>query len=67
MIIKKITTGFVVQTFDTKEKRYLSQEFIAGEVDYETMKGEPVTNTGMLNDDGSEPYLPFTMLQPGFI
>lgn len=77
MIVKKITTGFVIQEFDTEKKEYVKQEFIAGdEVDYETEnEGEGddwLDNDGkvvdpsniMLNEAGVEPYLPFTMMQP---
>jgi hypothetical protein len=31
MILRKITTGFVVQKFDSETGRCLSQEFVAGE------------------------------------
>lgn len=69
MQIKKITTGFVIQTFDTELGRYISQEFIASDVaEYETEGGEiikeadlAVHNFGPL---GEEPYLPFEMEQP---
>ena len=67
MIIKKITPGFVIQTFDTKKKQYTHQEFIAGsEVDYENTDGDPVdpVDSKMQQPDGTEPYLPFDMLQP---
>lgn len=67
MKIQKITTGFVIQIFDTETKKYVSQEFIAGsDVDYENMTGESVdpVEVGMQDEDGSEPYLPFNMVQP---
>jgi hypothetical protein len=73
MIIKKITPGFVTQTFDTTSMEYVSQNFIAGDqVDYENEKGTPLdqieaAELGMEFDDGSEPYLPFDMLQPNEI
>lgn len=31
MKINKITTGFVIQTFDTELGKFVSQEFIAGD------------------------------------
>lgn len=41
--IKKITTGFVVQEFDTETKQFISQEFIAGDdVEFENEIGERV-------------------------
>ncbi len=43
MLVKKITVGFVIQDFDTDAKRFISQDFVAGdEVDYEDEKGEAV-------------------------
>lgn len=61
MIIKKITTGFVVQTYDTKLKRFINQEFVAGDpVEHEDEKGNPVSNKAIM----AMPYLPFDMKQP---
>ena len=59
MLIKKITTGFVVQTYDTEKQSFLSQEFVAGDqVDHEDSAGNPV-------DENLIPkYLPFDMQQP---
>ena len=70
MIINKITTGFVIQQFDTDKKVYINQEFIAGDdVNYETVDGNPMDddemetfNFGPLAEE--EPYLPFEMIQP---
>jgi hypothetical protein len=59
MIVKKITTGFVIQTYDTKKEKFTAQEFIAGdEVAWEA-DGDPMV-------DGDEPdaYLNFDMVQP---
>jgi len=62
MIVNKITTGFVIQKFDTETGEYLSQEFIAGDqVDYENEVGEPTDQSLMPTP---EPYLPFNMVQP---
>jgi len=58
MKIKKITTGYVVQVFDTDGK-FLSQEFVASDSsDYETEDGDNV-------DDGDlqDLYHPFNMEQ----
>lgn len=66
MIINKITTGFVVQQYDTELKTYVFQEFVASDdVKYETEDGDELPdNEEILNPDGSEPYLPFEMVQP---
>ncbi len=59
MIIKKITEGYVIQTFDTDLGRFVSQEFIAGgQCQYEDEDGEPVDSKEM---GDPEPYLPYDM------
>lgn len=64
MIIKKITSGFVVQEFDTDLKQFISQEFIAGDTcDYEDDNGD-VADCCLLEVNGEEVYLPFDMEQP---
>jgi len=74
MLINKITDGFVIQTFDTKLKKYISQEFVAStQVNYESTDGQtPFSdedsekfNFGPYADE--EPYLPFDMVQPKII
>lgn len=67
MIINKITNGFVSQLFDTETGKYTHQEFVAGDpVEYEDQTGNPVdpVECGMQAANGTEPYLPFDMLQP---
>jgi hypothetical protein len=74
MIINKITTGFVVQVFDTDKGQYILQEFIAGDqVDYEERvlghEGNPLGAKEMAKfnfgpEAEKEPYLPFDMVQP---
>ena len=57
MLVNKITVGFVTQVFDTELKRFVSQEFTAGDnVAYENEKGDAV--------DSVDNYLPFHMVQP---
>jgi hypothetical protein len=57
MIVNKITTGFVIQKFDTETWQFIDQEFIAGDqVDVENEDGEPV--------EPFDEYLPFEMKQP---
>lgn len=64
MLINKVTTGYVIQTFDTELKRFIKQKFIAGdECSYETESGEAVESE-LLEVNGEEVYLPFKMLQP---
>ncbi len=56
--MKKITTGFVIQTYNDNGK-CTSQEFIAGDqVDWETDDGQPI------EAPGNEEYQPFDMVQP---
>jgi hypothetical protein len=59
MIVNKITTGYVIQEYDTVKKRFISQEFIAGDqVDFEAAD---------LSESNVEPfdaYFPFEMKQP---
>ncbi len=63
MLVKKITHGFVIQTYDAKKRRWISQEFEAGDdVEWEGGNGE------CLDDPEESPayddYLPFDMVQP---
>lgn len=65
MVISKITTGFVIQNFDTELQAWVSQEFVAGdEVDYE-VDGDPI-NEADFEDRvlTGQFYLPFDMVQP---
>ena len=65
MLIRKITTGFVIQTFDTETKQFTNQEFIAADqVEVEDVNGNPLDEAG--NDIPAEfdEYLPFEMVQP---
>lgn len=64
MLVKKITTGFVIQVFDTDKKKFVAQEFLAGDqCDYENPYGDPV-GPELLEVDGKEMYLPYDMKQP---
>ena len=64
MLISKITNGFVIQTFDTDKKEFISQNFEAGdECEYEDVYGNPV-EPELLEVDGQEKYLPYDMVQP---
>ena len=64
MLINKITEGWVTQTFDTEQKKFIRQEFFAGDhADYEDTQGSAVSSN-LLIVDGEELYLPFDMVQP---
>ena len=64
MLVRKITVGFVVQVFDTEKKRFVSQQFVAGDqCDYEDEKGAAAAKS-LLETHGKEAYLHFDMVQP---
>lgn len=63
MILNKITTGFVIQKFDTETQKFIGQSFIAGDdVQWENQEGDKVEEPGQPNT--ADPYLPFEMIQP---
>lgn len=66
MIVKKITTGFVIQNYDTDTERFVSQEFVAGDqVDWEDEDGQSLNpEEFVVKGDGTFPYLPFDMVLP---
>jgi len=67
MIINKITTGFVIQSFDTDAQRWTRQSFVAGDqCDYELEDGTPMHSSDFEERviSKQEPYLPFDMVQP---
>ena len=58
-MLKKITYGFVVQSYSETSKVFVHQEFIAGEeVEWETCEGRKIETP-----DG-DPYLNYNMVQP---
>ena len=62
MLIRKITSGYVVQMFDTKLGKFIDQQFVAGdECVYEDEGGDTV-DSNLLEVDGKEVYLPFDMV-----
>ena len=64
MLVNKVTVGFVVQVFDTKARRFTSQEFVAGDqCEYKDERGEAV-DSSVLEAGRQEAYLPFHMVQP---
>lgn len=61
MIINKITTGIVIQQYDTEQGRFVGQEFWTGDkVWYECEDGSTHENIDEVVDD----YLAFEMVQP---
>ena len=65
MIINKITTGFVIQQWDTEKKQWVDQSFVAGDdCDYEDGNGNTVSEDLIDDDTDTVPYLPFDMVQP---
>tara|TARA_Y100000034_G_scaffold112241_1_gene146032 strand:- start:58 stop:507 length:450 start_codon:yes stop_codon:yes gene_type:complete len=69
-MLKKITVGFVIQNFDPKTRKFVSQEFVAGDqVNYEDENGEEVDDDLFCHEVPGqnfmpEVYLPFNMVQP---
>ena len=65
MLVKKITDGFVIQTYDTDKGKWLDQEFVAGDYcELEDENGNCLENDALVRPDGKEVYLPFFMVQP---
>ena len=63
MFVRKITTGFVTQLFDTETGKWVAQDFTCGdECTYEDNMGNTVDPSEVLPTP--EPYLPFDMVQP---
>lgn len=70
MKIKKITHGYVIQTYDMEKERYIEQEFVVGggaSLVFGGGLGEVVSYDEMKDvifKGKEEPYLPFLMVQP---
>lgn len=61
MLLRKITHGYVVQTFDTLEGKWIAQYFKAGDdVAVEDQNGLMLIDTSVIDDE----YLSFDMKQP---
>jgi len=64
MIVRKITTGFVVQEFDADTGHCVSQEFIAGDqVEWEDRQGNAISD-GDFGIDLEGLYHPMEMKKP---
>ena len=61
MILHKYTEGFVCQAWDTELHKWVSQEFIASDSEWETEDGNIINSDSAGVDDE---YLPFHMEQP---
>lgn len=63
MIVSKITHGYVIQKFDTKTQKFISQEFVVGDdCTYEDAQGKPLGKVSMSKVENA--YLPYDMVQP---
>jgi hypothetical protein len=68
MKVNKITTGFVIQTYDTDLMKWAGQEFVAGtQTDYEEAGTGTILDSAKIWPNSDEPYLPFDMRQPNEI
>jgi hypothetical protein len=71
-VIKKITVGFVVQSFDTEKRRFFCQEFVASDDHtWEDQMGNPLDlhdndDLALIYGKGGvdEPFLSLEMVQP---
>lgn len=73
-MLTKVTVGFVIQGFDPETKEFISQEFVCGDEcryeDDEHPRDEDDDDSDdiqsqFIKEDGTEPYLPYLMYQPG--
>jgi hypothetical protein len=69
MIVRKITTGFVIQEFDTETQQFVSQNFTASDgVDWEDEDGNAIDPDDFVaKADGTLPYLEFDMVPPAYM
>lgn len=56
--MRKITIGYVIQTYDPDKQGFVSQEFIAGDVSWENAEGESI------DPPEGDPSLALEMVQP---
>lgn len=63
-IINRFVPGYVIQCFDTEEKRYVSQEFIQSS--YDQVEYEDSENGDFTDDSWTQfvPELPIVLVQP---
>jgi hypothetical protein len=63
MLVSKIT-GWVIQVFDTAQRKFIKQQFIADtECCYEEYETGNSVSHKLLEVDGEEGYLPYDMVQ----
>lgn len=65
MLVKKVTTGFVIQVYDTEKKRMVSQSFVDGDEVWETNEGEHLEANEVFPN--GEPELPIELVQPSLV
>ena len=66
MLVNKVTTGFVIQTFDLDTSRCTMQQFVAGDsCDIETLGGLNVEENDKIMLTAGNLYYPYDMVQPG--
>lgn len=64
MIVKKITHGYVIQTYDTDVNGFINQDFVVGDdCIYENQIGEEL-HVSDLPEEVQNAYLPYRMIQP---
>ncbi len=63
MKVRKITSGFVVQEYDTEKREWVSQKFVASD-SFSELEDEDGRRTGEHIDMVNNSYLPFEMVQP---
>jgi hypothetical protein len=64
MILNKITIGYVIQSYDTDKRKFVSQEFIASDdTAYETADGDEI-NQKDFEDRADDATLLIELKQP---
>lgn len=66
MLIRKITDGYVIQTFDTDTHKCIKQEFVARNDGSELIDANDVNLSSYIKEltDADNLYHPFEMKQP---
>ena len=65
MRINKITYGFVIQTWDTDQRQWVKQAFVAADqTEYEHAGSDRILDPVDIWPESPEPHLPFLMTQP---
>jgi len=67
MIVNIQNLGYVVQKFDTDEQKFISQDFIGGETEYEDDEGNGIFDADPDFNPADLPKLPVLLKQPSDI